>query len=84
MDDRDEQRAREDELIREYLLAQAMEWAEYEGAYGWVRGMPENGIALGPPAPVPDMRPRRLLRQFAGQARHQALPCDDASGDGVL
>jgi hypothetical protein len=33
----DEQRAREDELIRQYLLAQAVERVEYEGKYGFLR-----------------------------------------------
>ena len=33
---RDLGREREDELIRQYLLAQATEWAEYERKYGWM------------------------------------------------
>jgi hypothetical protein len=42
MDDTDEnvqddERAREDALIRAYLLAQAQEWAEYERVYGCQR-----------------------------------------------
>src|SRR5258708_440522 len=40
--------------------------------------MPEDGRALGAPALVPDLRPRRLLRRLAEQARHQAFPCDQA------
>jgi hypothetical protein len=37
VDERDEQRAREDELIRAYLLAHATEWAEHERVYAWMR-----------------------------------------------
>ena len=33
----DVQRAREDELIRQYLLAEATEWAADEHKYGWLR-----------------------------------------------
>ena len=36
-DERDLQREQEDELIRQYLLAQATEWAEYERVYGFMR-----------------------------------------------
>ena len=41
--------------------------------------MPEDGRQLGAPAPVPHLRPRRLLRRLEEQARHQALPRDAAS-----
>src|SRR5258706_14402894 len=40
--------------------------------------MPEDGRALGAPAPVLDLRPRRLLRRLAQQARHQAFPFAEA------
>ena len=33
----DLQRAREDEMIRQCLLAQATEWAAYERECGWMR-----------------------------------------------
>src|SRR3954467_2994821 len=36
--------------------------------------MPTHRRRLGPPAPVPDVRPHRLLRQLAGPARDEALP----------
>src|SRR5436190_19954066 len=36
--------------------------------------MPADRRGLGHPAPVPDVRPRRLLRQLAGPARDEALP----------
>ena len=39
-----------------------------------LRGMPEDGRYLGPPAAVPHLRPRGLLRFVEEQARHQALP----------
>src|SRR5579863_10324574 len=39
-----------------------------------LRGVPEDGRHLGPPAPVTRVRARRLLRQLQEQARHQALP----------
>ena len=39
-----------------------------------LRGVPADGGHLGPPAPLPDLRPRRLLRFLEEQARHQALP----------
>ena len=35
----DVQRAREDELIRQYLLAEAVEWAAFEHKYGWMRDL---------------------------------------------
>ena len=35
---------------------------------------PEDGHALGPPPPLPDLRPRRLLRQLAGPPRHAPFP----------
>jgi len=44
--EREDQRAREDELIRQHQLAQAVEWAEYEGKYGWVRDI--DFTARGP------------------------------------
>ena len=37
-----------------------------------LRGLPARGRPVVPPAHVPDVRPRRLLRQLAGQARHGA------------
>src|SRR3569833_4350765 len=38
-----------------------------------LRGVPEDRRAMGAPAPLPYLRPCRLLRLFAEQARHQAL-----------
>src|SRR5438128_4446196 len=43
-----------------------------------MRGMPEDRRQLGPPAGLRRVRPRRVLRQFPGQARHQAFPQDAA------
>ncbi|CAN5759399.1 hypothetical protein BH24GEM1_BH24GEM1_12400 [soil metagenome] len=40
-----------------------------------MRGVPRDRRPLGPPAPLPQLRPRGLLRQLLGQARHAALPC---------
>jgi hypothetical protein len=46
VDECDEVRAQKDELIRAYQLAQAKEWAEYEGKYGWIRQLdPRAGVA---------------------------------------
>jgi hypothetical protein len=42
----------------------------------WVRGVPEAGDALGPPPPLPDLRPRPLLRQLAGPPCHAPFPPD--------
>src|SRR6202030_1919181 len=36
--------------------------------------MPEDAHSLGAPAPVPDLRTRRLLRRLAQPARHQTFP----------
>ena len=44
-----------------------------------LRGVPEDRLALGAPAALPDVRPRRLLRQLAEPPRHQALPRDRPS-----
>jgi hypothetical protein len=41
-----EERALEDELIRAYLLAQAREWAEYQGKYGWLGDLDVGAKAL--------------------------------------
>src|SRR3989442_850174 len=41
--------------------------------------MPEDRRHLGASAPVPDLRPCRLLRRFQEQARHPALSRDEAS-----
>ncbi len=38
-----------------------------------LRGVPGDGRHLGPPAPVPRVRSRRLLRRLEKQARDQAL-----------
>ena len=46
--------------------------------------MPENGHALGPSPPLPDLRPRRLLRQLAGPPRHEARPPHPSPGGRVL
>lgn len=40
-----------------------------------LRGLPENRRFLGASAPVPDMRPRWLLRLLAEPAREKTLPC---------
>jgi hypothetical protein len=39
-----------------------------------VRGLSEDGRRVGSPAPLPHVRPRRLLRQLEEQARDEALP----------
>jgi hypothetical protein len=39
---RDLGREREDELIRQYLLAEATEWAEYERQHGFLRAKPRR------------------------------------------
>jgi hypothetical protein len=44
----------------------------------WVRGMPENRLALGTSAPVPDLWSCRVLRRLAEPARDAALPGDRA------
>ena len=44
-----------------------------------LRRMSEDGRHLGPPAPVPHLRPRRLLRFFQEQTRHQTLSRHQAS-----
>ena len=44
----------------------------------------QTGRYLGPPAPLPDLRPRRLLRQLEEQARDQALPCHPAPDHPVV
>src|SRR3954449_3415740 len=38
-----------------------------------MRGVPADRVSLGPPAAVPDLRARRLLRPVPGQARPPAL-----------
>src|SRR6185295_4074172 len=43
-----------------------------------LRGMPEDGRSLAALAPLPHLRPRRLLRRLEEQARHEALPRDPA------
>src|SRR5207237_404166 len=48
--------------------------AENEG----LRGVPEDGRHVAASAPVPRLRPRRLLRRLEEQARDQALPLDEA------
>ena len=40
-----------------------------------------DGLALAAPAPMHDLRPHRLLRRLAEQARDRALPRDRAPGD---
>jgi hypothetical protein len=45
-----------------------------------LRGVLEDWFAMGPPAPMPDLRPRPLLRRLAEPPRHEALP-QDASSD---
>src|SRR3954454_186265 len=37
-----------------------------------MRGVPADRVSLGPPAAVPDLRARRLLRPVPGQARPPA------------
>ena len=44
-----------------------------------LRGMPEERQRVAAFADLPHLRPRRLLRRFAQQARHQAFPCHRAS-----
>ena len=44
-----------------------------------LRGMPGNGLAVGPSAALPDVRARRLLRQLAEPPRDQAFPPDPPS-----
>src|SRR3954467_8371341 len=39
-----------------------------------LRGVPAHRLALGPPAPLPDLRPRRLLRLVAEPPRAPARP----------
>src|ERR1700743_297230 len=47
--------------------------------------MPGRGQGdLGSPAPVPGVRPRRLLRLQSVQARRRALRRDRASGDALV
>src|SRR5437879_6472813 len=46
--------------------------------------MPRDRKRLGPPPAVHGLRTRRLLRQLAEQARNQALPSLEASGDEVV
>src|SRR3954447_11254081 len=47
----------------------------------WLRGVPEDGQRLGATPPLPFLWPRRVLRLVAEQARHRALPQDQASRD---
>ena len=44
-----------------------------------LRGMPEAGLGMVSPARLPHLRPCRLLRPVARQARHQAFPPQPAS-----
>ena len=37
--------------------------------FHWLRGLPENRFCLGTIAPLPDMRPRRMLRLLAKPSR---------------
>src|SRR5216684_4231403 len=45
-----------------------------------VRGVPEDRFALGTSAPVPDLRPCRVLRRLSEPARNTTLPGDTAPG----
>ena len=45
-----------------------------------LRGMPEDRLALGAFAAMPDLRPCRLLRFLAQQTRHQTFPRHRPSG----
>ena len=45
-----------------------------------LRGMPEDRQRMGASAALPHLRPCRLLRRFAQQARHRAFPRDPPSG----
>src|SRR6266516_3656814 len=49
-----------------------------------LRGLPEDRRHLGPPARMPLMRPRRLLRQLPEPPRHQTLPRHPAPHRPVL
>src|SRR5919198_3174166 len=49
-----------------------------------VRGVSEDGRRVGAPAPVPQLRARRLLRQLEEQARDEALPLFGPSHRPVL
>src|SRR5438477_7503304 len=43
-----------------------------------LRGMPQDRRLVGPPPPLPHLRPCRLLRRFPEPACHQALSRDAA------
>jgi hypothetical protein len=47
VDEPDAEHAQQDELIRAYLLAQAVEWWEYEAKYGWMRDRPVKARGSG-------------------------------------
>ena len=51
---------------------------------GPVRGLRARGHSPRPPAHVPDLRQRGLLRLLGGPARHPALPADRPPGDAQL
>src|SRR4051794_41147792 len=49
-----------------------------------MRGVPATGLTVGAPAAVPDLRPRRLLRLLAAEARQRARARHRASDRGVV
>ena len=51
---------------------------------GTIVALPAGGHVVGASAPVPDLRPRRLLRQLAGPPRHTPRPSEDPPGHRVL
>jgi len=45
-----------------------------DAAHPWMRGMPGRGPDLGAPAPMPGLRPCRLLRRVDRQTCDGAFP----------
>src|SRR3989304_7147952 len=50
----------------------------------WVRGLPQDRLPVGPPAPVPDVREGRLLQRLPEPALAAPLPRFGPPDDPVL